>query len=181
MDGMNPEFVRYRRELGEEKIAAFEALCFHLANEVAKPYTALLNAWRIEHPEHAQEIADRVLDAANGNFDSVALTNALVAVVEGPGVIPGLVEVSYGTGKWNVWSRNIYMERGEPFTLDNLIPFCSYGIVRDPEHFFFDVRGTETQLMFNCFHVTKRGLEFARALFQERVEKLHKAEGARNK
>jgi hypothetical protein len=170
----NPDFVRYRRELVEAKIAAFGALCFHLAEETPKPYAALMDAWRMEYPEHAQAIADRVLDAANGNFDSAALTNALVAAVEGPGVIPGLVEVVGGTGEWYVESRNIYQERGEPFTLDNLIPLCGYGLVRDPEHFFFDVRGTEMRLMFNCFHVTKEGAAFCAWLFPERVEALRK-------
>lgn len=176
---MNPDFERYRRELGEEKIAAFEALCFHLADKTAKPYAALRLAWRMEYREHAQAIADRVLDAAGGNFDSEALVNALAEAVEGPGVIPGLVEVTGGVGEWYVDSRNIYQERGEPFTLENLIPLCGYGLVRDPEHFFFDVRGTETTLMFGCFHVTEDGLEFCEAMFPERVRQLRQAEAAR--
>lgn len=192
---MNPDFERYRRELGEEKFTAFEALCFHRADNVARPYTALQTAWRLEYSGHAQAVAYGVLDALNGNYDSDAVVNALAEALEGPGVIPGLVEVTGGTGDWYASSRNIYQERGDPFTLDNLIEFCSFGLVLDPEHFFFDVRNRnvidvpdrdpedeqtgDVTVMFNCFHVTQKGLAFAEQFFPERIEKLRQAEAAR--
>lgn len=191
---MNPDFGRYREELGLEKIAAFETLCFHLADKVAKPYSALQSATNLSSFGHAQKIVYRVLDDLNGSYDSVGVGSALIEALEGPGVIPGLVEVRGGTGEWYSESRNIYLERGEPFTLDNLIPLCSYGIVDDHEHFFWDVRNRyvidvpdrdpdneetrDVTVMFNCFHVTKMGFEFAQMLFPERMEEMRKREGA---
>jgi hypothetical protein len=191
---MGADFERYRKELGDEKVTAFMALCFHLADKVEKPYAALQNAANMSSFGHAQKIVYRVLDLLNGNFDSEAVGNALVEAFESPGVIPGLVEVRGGTGKWFIESRNIYQERGEPFTLDNLIPFCSFGIVNDPEHFFWDVRNRylidvpdgdpddeqtrEVTIMFNCFHVTQKGFEFAQFLFPDRMEEMRKREEA---
>ena len=193
---MNPDFERYRRELGPEKIAAFEALCFHLADKVANPYGAIQNAAKLSSFGHAQKIVYRVLDALNGSYDSVGVGSALIEALEGPGVIPGLVEVSGGTGEFYGESRNIYQERGEPFTLDNLITFCSFGMVNDPEHFFFDLRNRyvtdvpterdpddeesrDVTIMFNCFHVNESGFEFAQLLFPERMEALRKLEESR--
>jgi hypothetical protein len=193
---MNPKFERYHRELGEKKVAAFETLCFHLADKVEKPYTALESATNLSSFTHAQKIVYRVLDGLNGSYDSVGVASALIEAIEGPGVIPGLVEVTGGTGEFYAESRNIYLERGEPFTLDNLIDHCGYGLVEDPEHFFWDVRyryvidvphrddpfdeeTREVTVMFNCFHLTKMGLEFAQQFFPERIEALRKIEDAR--
>ena len=162
---------------------------------MAKPYSVLQNAQHFGSYEHAQKIVYRVLDDLNGSYDSVGVGNALVEALEGPGMMPGLVEVTGGTGEWYGESRNIYEERGEPFTLENL---CSLlrELVDDPEYFFWDVRyryvtdvpaerdpdneeTREVTIMFNCFFVTQYGFEFAQYLFPERMEALRKLEESR--
>jgi hypothetical protein len=173
---MNPEFERWRRELTEPVIEAFEALCFHRADEVAAPYTALMNAPALREEKGARSIMERVFDAANGNFDTELLTNALADAFEGPGCMPGLVEVRGEVGPYSLCSRNIYQERGALFTLDNLAPPRHRGLTSDPEYYFYDVRGSNTKVLFNCFHLTKLGLEFAQWAFPERIEKLRERE-----
>lgn len=176
---MDADFVRYRHELGEEKIAAFEAFCFHRADEVAKPYTALTNAPLTQAT--ADAVVRRVFDAAKGNYDTRLLCDALADALEGPGVMPGLVEVRGETGDYLVYSRNIYEERGAPFTLENLLAPVHYGLSSDPEFWFENVRGSETDVLVTCMHLTKRGLEFCVACFPERVRTLAAAEAARNR
>lgn len=177
---MNPDFERWRRDLTEPGVTAFEAFCFHRADEVAAPYTALMNAPALRGEKAAKAIADRVFDAANGNYDIERLVNALADALEGPGCMPGLVRVNAMVdGYYDVIGRCIYKERGSPFTLQDLGPPLSRGLTSDPEYYFEDLRGSETNAFFNFYHLTEPGLEFAQWLWPERIEQLKKAEEAR--
>ncbi len=177
---MNPEFVSCRRELGEEKVAAFEAFCFHRAGTVARPFTALMCSPMFGDEKAVAAIVQRVFEAAKGDFDSERLCEALVRALEGPGVMPGLVEVRGGSSVLYVESRNIYQERGAPFTLENLLAPVHHGLSADPEFYFENVRGSGMDVLLGVFHLTKRGAEFCMACFPERVKKLLAAEKARN-
>lgn len=176
---MNPNFERWRHELTEPGIEAFEAFCFHRADEVAAPYTALMNAPALRGEKAAKAIVDRVFDTANGNFDIERLVNALADALEGPGCMPGLVRVNTEVDGYDVFGRNIYGERGSPFTLQDLSPPLHRGLTSDPEYYFEDVRGSGVNALFNFYHLTEPGLEFAQWLWPERIEQLKKAEEAR--
>lgn len=177
---MNPDFERWRSELTEPIIEAFETFCFHRADEVAAPYTALMNAPALRGEKPAKAIADRVFDAANGNFNIERLVNALAEALEGPGCMPGLVRVNtMADGFYDFIGRCIYKERGSPFTLQELGPPLHRGLTSDPEYYFEDVRGSGAGAFFNFYHLTEPGLEFAHWLWPERIEQLREREAAR--
>lgn len=172
---MNEKFERYRRELSEAQLSAFGALCFHRAANTAQAYAALSRAPSLAQEAVAEAAVIRAADRLGEDWDTERLARAVVEEIEGPGCMPGLISVRGQRGDFFVFECNIYQERGEPFTLKNLLAPVHYGLSSDPEYYFENVRGREVDVLFNCFHVTKLGLEFCASVFPERMEELRRA------
>jgi hypothetical protein len=166
---MDPDFERYRRELGEEKVEALLMLCFHRANEVPRPFAALREAARADR-DYFEARVKRAFEEANGNFDSEKLCEAIVRQIEGPGVMPGLVEVRGGTGEFWLESRNIQTERGGQLVPENINRLCVFGLTIDPEFYFENILGSGVDVLLTVDHVSKLGLAFCEEQFAERIE-----------
>jgi hypothetical protein len=187
---MAEDFSKYAVRWTEQDHAAFEALCFHRADEVVAPYTALMRAPEIELHEVAADIVKRAYEASK---DAIArayetktesgaeiFTYAVGNLCEGPGQIPALIS----TNSWkhlDIFETNIMQERGGALNSYGTYYSSAFsaGLVWDSFWFFEEAFGEECTISFTTYHLTKLGLEYCLWRYPERVEKLRMAEAAR--
>jgi hypothetical protein len=183
---MNPNFERWRSELSQDDLKSFEALCFHKADVVAQPYTALLNAPKIIEKtaaapliarawENSKEAIQKAYQTENESGPEL-FARAVAPLFEWPGCVPSLISVIQWQ-KFDFFECNIQQELGGPYdtTFSGLVV---YGLTWDWFHFFEDPLGPETSISLAGDHLTEIGLEFAQWLWPERIEKLRRREEA---
>jgi hypothetical protein len=179
---MNRDFERYKRELSTDDLKSFEALCFHRADEVAEPYTALMNAPKMAEKlvtaplvkrawENSEAEIQRAYETDTGSGAKI-FAYAVARLVEGPGCVPSLISAN-NPEKLDLFECNIQQELGGPLDTTFSGLFGS-GLTWDSFHFFQDAFGEGTSINVDSDHLTKLGLEFAQWLWPERIEALRR-------
>jgi len=185
---MSEEFERYMKGWTEQDHREFEKLCFFRADEIARPYTALLRAHEIESREAAEEIVKRAFEnskdriaRAYDNADAPdfvsgaqIFADAIGEACAGPGRGPALTDTldakNYGIGE-----AHFMREKG--FVMESFYGGFS-GLIWDSFWFFEDAFGERTSASWTTFALTEFGVEFCKWRYPERVEALRKMEGA---
>jgi len=182
---LSRKFERYHGSFAEADNSAFEALCFHRAEEVATPYSRLLKAPEIKDGviarllvERAYEVSAEAIRTAYATAtDSGAriFAYALANLCEGPGCIPGLISVCGPDGEFDLFECNIMQKRGGAINSSFTAPY-SCGLTWDSYHFVENPFGEGSSVGFSNDHLTETGVEFAKWLFPERIEALRRSE-----
>ena len=186
---MSEEFERYMKGWSDEDHREFEKLCFFRADEIAKPYTALMRAHEIENHAAAEEIVKRAYEASKDKIahaydnedapDFVTgaqiFADAIGVACAGPGRGPALTD-AMDVKNFGVGQAHFMRESG--FVME-----CFYGgysgLIWDSFWFFEDPFGEDTSASWTTFALTEFGVEFCKWRYPERVEALRKLEESR--
>ena len=182
---LHAQFDKHIAKFSKEDLDYFEALVFLRADEIARPYSALMRAPAMNHKascealvNHAIKLAGPEIDAARKADPVTAgkiLAYTLAALCEAPGCIPRGIEVD-GPGFGDGAAINIGHERGRP--LSNYYTTAhGHLYVFNSFNFFGDVLGPHSSIQFANDHLTEMGIEFAKRLWPERIEEMRKREG----
>jgi hypothetical protein len=181
-----PQFDKHIAKFSKEDLDYFEALVFLRADEIARPYSALMRAPAMNHKACCEAIVKRAIGLAGAEDEAAhkadperagkILAYTIAALCEAPGCIPRGIEIDgpeFGAGV----GVHIGHERGRP--LSNFYTTAhGHLYVFNSFNFFGGVLGRDTSIQFANDHLTEMGIEFALRLWPERIEEMRKREGA---
>ncbi|MBY0531308.1 MAG: hypothetical protein K2P86_04990 [Xanthobacteraceae bacterium] len=183
---LHSQFDKHIAKFTKEDLDYFEALVFLRADQIARPYSALMRAPAMNHKascealvKHAVGLVGKEVEAARKSDPRLAgkiLAYMIAALCEAPGCIPRGIEVD-GPGFGDGADINIGHERGRP--LSNYYTAAhAHLYVFNSFNFFGDVLGPHSSIQFANDHLTEMGIEFAKRLWPERIEEMRRREGA---
>lgn len=168
--------AKIRKGLTAPELRCFEALAFHQTGRLEQPYAALKNSPALREGQIFKEQVRAAILASDAKPDLEKLGYAIASALEGPGCIPGLISVR-ALNELDFFECNIYNERGEPFTIENLVRLDSAGLVAHAEWCFDTLPERGIDVLGNYFHFTELGVEFCETYYGDKMLALKKKRG----
>lgn len=183
---LHGRFNDHLAKFNKEDLDYFEALVFLRADEIARPYAALMRAPAMNHKASCEALVRDAIELVSGEVEAArehdpeqagkVLAYAIAALCEAPGCIPRGIGVD-GPGFGDGADINIGHERGRPLSNYYTAAHAHVYVMNSPM-LFEGMLGPHTSVRFATDHLTELGIEFAKRLWPERIEAMRGREGA---